>query len=232
MHFTSKKTPNITPYKLCDNTLDITINYHPYLGITFDSDLKWKTHINNVTNSCKRTLGVIRRNFKCCSTEIKSRLYLSLVQPKLEYGTAAWFPYTIQETHTLDKIQRSAARLCQNDYSRDSSVTAMLSSLGWPSLDTRRKITRLSMLYKITHNLVDIEWQNHLTKPQRRLKRTYDLSYQRTQTKTKALEFSFFPWTSKIWNELPHHLLDQTKLTHFKTGLVKHMEEITTHNNY
>jgi len=86
------------------------------------------------------------------------------------------------------------------------------------------------MLFKITHNLVDIEWQNHLTKPQRRLKRTHDLSYQRPQTKTKQFEYSFFPWTTKNWNDLPHHLLDQTKLTSFKTELAKHLNEVTTHN--
>ena len=54
----------------------------------------------NVTNSCKKVLGVIDRNFRSCSCDIKSKLYLSLVQPKLEYVSAAWHPITKQDTHT------------------------------------------------------------------------------------------------------------------------------------
>ena len=230
MHFTTKKHPNITPYKLCGITLE-TSNSHPYLGITFNNDLKWSTHINNTTNSCKKVIGVIRRNFKTCTPDVKSRLYLSLVQPKLEYGSVAWSPMTKQETHQLDMVQRTAARMCLNDYSRYSSVTSMLQSLNWQSLDTRRKITRLSMMFKISHNLVDINWSDHLCKPQRQLKHTHSLTYQRRNVNSTVLESSFFPWTTKLWNDLPHELLDSPKLSTFKTGLNNHFGIITTHNS-
>ena len=86
MNFTNKRSTVTTPYKLCGNTLS-RVNSHPYLGITFSAEMKWTKHIHNVTNSCKKVLGVIRRNFRSCSCDIKSKLYLSLVQPKLEHGT-------------------------------------------------------------------------------------------------------------------------------------------------
>ena len=171
--------------------------------------------------ACKRVIGVVRRNFKSCSRDIKSKLYLSLVQPKLEYGSAAWHPITKQDSHRLDMIQRSAARMCMNDYSRESSVTEMLNDLKWTSLENRRTITRLILMFKISHNLVDIDWQDHLTKPKRLLKNTHALSYQRQQSRTRIRELSFFPWTTKAWNGLPHGILDSTKLTSFKTELVK-----------
>ena len=134
-----------------------------YLGITFSADMKWTKHIHNVTNSCRKVLGVMRRNFRSCSCDIKSKLNLSLVQPKLEYGSATWYPITKQDTHLLDMIQRSAARLCMNDYLRESRVTSILKDLEWQSLDTRHALTPLVLMFKISHCLVDIVWQGWAT---------------------------------------------------------------------
>ena len=39
-----------------------------------------------------------------------------------------------------------------SDYNCYSSVTEMLYSLGWPTLESRRYISRLTQLYKIMHN--------------------------------------------------------------------------------
>ena len=218
MHFTSKKSPNITPYKLCNNTLQVTSS-HPYLGITFSSDLKWNSHINNITKSSKKVLGVIRRNFKACTVDVKSRLYLSLVQPKLEYGTTAWYPSTQKEKHQLDMVQRAAARMCLTDYSRESSVTAMITSLQWADLETRRKIARLNMMYKINANLVEVDWNPYLTRPSRQFRRTHPSSFQRPRTNSTIYSNSFFPWTVKYWNGLPHYILDAPNIDIFKKRL-------------
>ena len=53
------------------------------------------------------------------------------------------------------KLTRSvSARWVLNDYSSYSSVTDMLSNLGWRSLENRRTDTRLAMFYKIVYGLV------------------------------------------------------------------------------
>ena len=221
MHFTTKKSPVISDYILCGNQLKST-DVHPYLGIQFSDNLRWKKHILTVTNSCKRTMGVIRRNFKACSVDVKSRLYQSLIQPKLTYGSAAWYPSTKEEEHLLDMIQRSAARLCFNDYSRESSVTQMLEKLEWTSLEDCRRITRLSMMYRITHDLVDIDWKDFLTKPTRPTRRHHPTSYMQIQVKSAPYANSFFPWTIPLWNSLPHDILDITDYQTFKTAIKTH----------
>lgn len=42
------------------------------------------------------------------------------------------------------------------DYNRDSSVTNMTSTIGLQSLEERRAMVRLTLMYKIVHDLVDI----------------------------------------------------------------------------
>jgi len=43
-----------------------------------------------------------------------------------------------------------------NDYGLHSSVTAMLTQLGWSPLEQRRENQRLTMMYKVVHGLVAV----------------------------------------------------------------------------
>ena len=147
-------------------------------------------------------IGVIRRNFKACTPDVKSRLYLSLVQPKLEYGTAAWYPSTQKEKLQLDKVQKSAARMCLSDYSWESSVSAMIKSLKWTDLETRRTMVRLALMYKVNHNIVDIDWKPHLTRPIRNTRCTHPSTFKTKHNLNETLTASSrAPWTAKHWME-------------------------------
>jgi hypothetical protein len=42
------------------------------------------------------------------------------------------------------------------------SVTGMLKDLGWDTLEIRRKKARLTMMYKMSHNLLDVNLEDHL----------------------------------------------------------------------
>jgi len=48
-------------------------------------------------------------------------------------------------------------------FSKTASVTDMLSDLNWDTLETiaRRKKNRLTLMYKLSHNLVDISIEEH-----------------------------------------------------------------------
>ena len=54
-------------------------------------------------------------------------------------------------------VQRRAARFVFNAYQPIAPVTKMINNLGWEKLETRRLKARLTMMYKIKHNLVAIK---------------------------------------------------------------------------
>ena len=60
---------------------------------------------------------------------------------------------------TLENVQRRAAHFVINDYTSRTQgyVTNMLTSLEWQTLEQRRRISRLVMMYKIQYQLVDID---------------------------------------------------------------------------
>ena len=89
---------------------------------------------------------------------MKSVAYTTMVRPRLEYSSTVWDPHLTSDVHTLEQVQRRAARFVHRNYTQRTPgcVTNMVQSLGWESLQQRRYMDRLSMLFKIQHVLVDI----------------------------------------------------------------------------
>ena len=65
-----------------------------------------------------------------------------------------------KDIHQLEMVQRRAARFIKHDYSYDSSVSQMLKDFDLSSLENRRKMNILTLLYKIRNNLlcIKIKW--------------------------------------------------------------------------
>ena len=61
-----------------------------------------------------------------------------------------------ETTDNIEMVQRRAARWVSDDYCTYSSVTEMMSNLGWRSLENRRYDAHLLMFYKIVYGLVVI----------------------------------------------------------------------------
>ena len=77
----------------------------------------------------------------------------------LEYCSPIWDLYQQRSIHKIKIIQHRAARFVLNQpwsrHHRDS-ISEMLQSLKWPSLQARRKQARLIFLFKILNGLICI----------------------------------------------------------------------------
>ena len=132
------------PYSLHGQVLQ-EIDHAKYFGLDISRDLSWNNHIQNVTVKANRTLGFIRRNICTKHAGIRETAYTTLVRPQVEYASPVWSPYTQTNINKVEKVQRRAARWVSNDYSSYSSVTQMLNTLGWGSLEQRRLDARLKL---------------------------------------------------------------------------------------
>ena len=106
-----------------------------------------------------KTLGFLRRNLSECTKEVKRAAYTALVRPIMEYVSPAWDPTSSEDVTKLEKVQRQAARFVHNNYydRTPGCVSKMVSDLGCESLQYRRRVNRLTTLYKIQHGLVKID---------------------------------------------------------------------------
>jgi hypothetical protein len=156
-----------------------------------------------------------------CPPDIKSLAYTSLVRPKLEFAAAVWDPHTSKNTLLLDAVQRRGARFVKNNYKSSTSVTQLLSDLGWPPLSTRRRNARLSLFYKSYHNNGPISLAS-LQRPTRNTRSSCDgFSFIVPQTSCDAYKFSFLPRTVVDWNSCPLSVRQSPSFDTFKSSLLK-----------
>jgi hypothetical protein len=91
-----------------------------------------------------------------------------------------------------------------------SSVTEMIHSLDWPTLQERCLKNRLHIFYKIINNKIAVPYDNILIPSQSRTRFTHSNTIRQIQCNKDSLKFSFFCRTIKDWNKLPEHFTNST----------------------
>ena len=248
MRFNAKKcyilstTSRSSHFYSLNNTILQQVSSIPYLGVQISDDLKWNTHIDSITKRASSTLGFVRRNLRSCPEHCRRTAYTSLIRPSLEYAASVWDPHTQTEIDRLEKVQRRAARFIKNDYcSRTPGcVTTMLSDLKLPPLQLRRQQLRLSFFYKVVEGLVPAMPPAQFLSPVRASKRLIKAKtfqgfqttniiskhqilnsrgFQIFPTQTDTFEHSFFPRTTRDWNQLSDDIVCAPSIDAFRTRL-------------
>ena len=159
-----------------------------------------------VKKKANKILGVLQRNLASSSAVFKERGYLTLVRPVYEYDSVAWSPYTQKDINCVESVHRRAARFVCNDYRHTSSINIMLSNLRWQDLETRRRITDLTMLFKIKTGNVRISFPDDLREVDcpysTRASAQHPFQFHRFLSNVNAHKFSFFVRSVPVWNAL------------------------------
>jgi len=117
LSITTNSKPSIYDYVMNGEKIPRTGN-HDYLGVTINSKLSWKPHINKVQSKASRTLELIKRTRHAASHPVRKTAYEALVRPTLEYAKCTWSPYTNIDTQRVERVQHDAARFIVGDYHR------------------------------------------------------------------------------------------------------------------
>ena len=220
----TKQKPPKRKYTFCGSVLE-QVDSTSYLGITINSKLKWSHHISSISSNASKSLGLIRRNLWNCPRKVRETAYTSIVRPKLEYASASWDPYYKKDVSTLEKVQRKAARFCLQNYNRTASVSDMIAKLEWDTLEKRRKKNRLTLMYKLSHYLVDINPEEYLIpNTESRTRNSHSFKYRIPKVSKDVFKYSFFPRSISEWNSLPSELVNTKSLAKFKFKLDNHLQ--------
>ena len=127
------------------------------------NNFSWNSHIDRTAKKVNNTLGFLRRNLPINSSDIKAAACKTFVRPNLEYFASVWKPHTVSGKWKIEMVQRRATRYTTNHYHITSSVTDLLQQLEWESLESRRAKIKLTLLFKVVNDLVDIPASAYLT---------------------------------------------------------------------
>jgi hypothetical protein len=132
---------------------------------------------------------------------------------------SVWDLYTSENIYSLEKIQRRAARYVCNRRHNTSSITDMMHTLSWSTLQERILKARLQMFHKIVNDKIEIPYENILIKSQSKTRYTHNQTFRQIQCNKDSYNFSFFCRTIKDWNQLPKNITNNATTDAFKESL-------------
>ena len=115
------------------------------------------------------------------------------MRPQLEYASTLWSPHTATDITKLEAVQRRSALWATRDYQRISSVTQMIKDLNCRTLEQRRIDSRLTLMYKITYDLLAIPAADYVIPDTRQSRHNTLLAYRQIPTHNDYYKYTFFP---------------------------------------
>ncbi len=220
IRITNKRKIIDAQYTIHGQTLQL-VDKAKYLGVTFTSKLSWNQHIDTITKKANSTRAFLQRNLrsKACPRKVKAQAYQTYVRPSVEYASTVWDPPGQDQKAKLEMVQRRAARFVMSDFYRRSSVSAMLQHLQWPTLLERRARSKVCMVYRIVHRLVDIPALPPYLVPSDSRTRGHDSRFQQQPVCIRAWGASFFPSAVILWNALPAQAVAAPSLDAFQSRI-------------
>ena len=138
----------------------------------------------------------------------------------MEYASTVWDPYQQKHIKAVEQVQQRPAHYVCNNYTdrTPGCVTSMIQDLQWDRLEDCRHTSRLQMLFKIKHGLVDVDKELYLKQSDSRT-RGFSRFFQE-HTASEVYYNSLFPRTIRDWNKLPPQVTSATSLEEFRAGLL------------
>jgi hypothetical protein len=225
MLISTKREEIIHPPIVLNGAVVESVKHHKHLGVTLKADLKWDMHVENMANKAKKRLAVMKGlKFKLDRRSLET-MYLAFVRPVLEYGDALWDSPHLND-HSLDEldtIQNNAARVVTGATAR-CTIASLESELHWKPLKDRRKEHRLALFYKIKNNLAP-KYMVDLIPPRVQDRTHYGLRNRALldipATRIQAHTRSFYPSTTREWNDLPPETQMAPSYNAFKRRVAK-----------
>lgn len=202
MSFTRKQITHEFDYYLNGNHIS-TVREFKYLGVFLTETLSWDCHVRYVTAKACKVLGFLRRNAKHFPIETKQLLYVMNVRPILEYACTVWDPWLKKDIKLLEKVQNLAVRFVLNNDMWQFNIPLAKESLGWETLEIRRKKLRLKMFHNIFHTRTCIDKDKYIFPPlyiSSRIDHTNKV--REYKCRTQSFRNTFFPRTISEWNRL------------------------------
>ena len=207
------------------------VSTHKHLGLLFSNDCTWHNHINYIQDKAWFRVNIMRKlKFKLDRKSLEI-IYTAFIRPLLEYGDVIWNNCTLQDKYELDKIQNEAARIATGT-TKLVSLNSLHKEVGWESLEERRQKHKLTLFYKMIHQLTPLYLSSLIPQSVSNISR-YNLrnssDLQTINTRTNLYYRSFLPSTIREWNNLPPEAKQSVTVNSFKICLNKDKQLVPTY---
>ena len=194
---------------------------HKHLGLTIQSNCKWDSHINNLTQKITLLVSCLKSYKYRLSRSSLTRIYKTFILPHFDYCDIIYDNCTQNLSDKLEKLHLEAIRTIIGAV-KGTSHEKLYSESGFTTLKERRNRHKLVMMHKIIHNNCP-EYLNNLcprlvadVNPYHRRR---PMERQVPKSNSKLHSDSFFPSTTKLYNDIPDDVKNNPSISSFKRYL-------------
>ena len=191
---------------------------HKHLGIIFQNDCTWNSHINFLIAKCRPLIACLKSfKYRLCRRSLEI-MYKSFILPILDYADVVWDNCTQYQSDALEDLQLEAIRTITGAI-RGTSHDKLYKESGFTTLKERRKRHKLILYFKFINNMlpehINVKFPRLVseTNPYHRRR---PLQRNNFFCHTELYKSSFFPCTTELWNELPDNIKSLTSISAFK----------------
>ena len=227
----SKKYVNNSPPLLFDGIFIDRVNTHKHLGLLLTSTLDFSPQVNDVCLRANRKLSVLR-SVNILHRQTLDLLYKLTVRSVIDYALPVYYKCLTQiQVGRLENIQYRAGKIVTGAL-HFTSKNKLNSELGWESIMDRGDLLSLNIFHKIHRHETRPLIKSCMPKPDIGKNHTTRSKggYIPFRYENKNFNTSFFPNTSKIWNNLPKKVQIQD-LQEFKNS-IKTLKKPTRHKHF
>ncbi|MES9879908.1 MAG: reverse transcriptase family protein [Sedimenticola sp.] len=186
------------------------------LGITFQQNLKFSSHIASKVNKANSMLSLIVRSFDYIEKDTFLMLYKAMVRPHIEYGNTIWYPFLRKDIISVEKVQKRATKTVPQ--LKNLEYTDRLKELKLPTLAHRRRRGDMIQTFKIIRGIEDIPSDRFFTICHSRTRgHEYKLAKPRCTTSFRLQQFS--QRIINDWNSLPKYVVNAKDVNDFKSKI-------------
>lgn len=198
------------------------VNEQRDLGVIIDFELKFHKQTAAAIKKANSILGVIKKSFLLRDSSLVLSLYKSLVRPHMEYANIIWGPHYVQDTQSLERIQRRATKMIPE--LKLLSYENRLRKLKLPSLAHRRRRGDMIFMFKLISGKLNIDPQNFF-KISETTTRGHKYKVFKKHAKKLTRINSFSQRVVNDWNALPAEIVEAKSIISFKNELDKYWRE-------
>jgi len=187
------------------------------LGVMYTSQLSFSPHISCIVSKAKQRCFLLRKSFTNSNCRALILAYKTYVIPILDYCSPAWSPSLIADILKIESVQRSFTRSLRSCL--DLSYKQRLAMCGLMTLERRRLLADLILLYRIINKLTDIDLGSSLTISSNLSTRGHSFKIVYTGARINSRLHFFTIRTTKIWNSLPETVVCAKSVDSFRNSI-------------
>ena len=175
------------------------------LGVFLDETMSWAEHIEKTGKKVRAGIALMKRFKPFVPNNTLQMIYNAPIQPYFHYCSPLWGNCCVSLKYKLQKFQNHPAKIITGA-SYEVNSADVLGSLGWETLEGRRKRNKSILMYRILNNYSASNLKNLFTRVSE-IQGVYNLrnSFSDLVLPAPRREFlkkSFKYSGAKLWNNL------------------------------